>query len=90
MTIISITESQIRDHKRNAELYMEFSKTALEEGKICMATMYKRLAMGHAHAVDRLERNLKKMRGTEPLPKNTAQTGDNLLDLGRDSLTGHA
>lgn len=89
MTIISITEARIRDHTRNADIYDGFAKAAIEDGKMCMATLYSKVAIGHKNAVDRLEADLKKMRGTKPLPKHPAQS-ENILDLGRDSLSDPA
>jgi hypothetical protein len=77
MTIISLTEARIRDHRRNAELHQEFASAAEEDGKLCMALLYRNICEGHLKASERLEATLK-----------TLQSGDNLLDRGRDSITG--
>jgi hypothetical protein len=83
MTITSITEARIRDHQRNALLHEEFARTAEEDGKCYMASLYRNICQGHMSACERLEEQLKKMLATSPSPAS----GDNLLDIGRDSLS---
>ena len=55
MTITSITEARIRDHRRNAKLFLVFAALAEQDGKVCMATLYRTAATGHENAADRLE-----------------------------------
>lgn len=63
MTLISITEAKIRDHRRNADLYEKFAVQAEEDGKFCMGILYRRIVTGHMVAADSLEGQLQKMRG---------------------------
>jgi rubrerythrin len=55
MTMTSITEARIRDHRRNAKLFLDFAALADEDGKVCMATLYRTAAESHTRVADRLE-----------------------------------
>lgn len=66
MTITSITASRITDHRRNAKLFLDFATLAEEDGKLCMATLYRTAAVGHISAADRLEEQVKGTRGEPP------------------------
>lgn len=55
MTMTSITEARIRDHRRNAKTFLDFAELAEQDGKVCMATLYRTAAVGHENAADRLE-----------------------------------
>lgn len=88
MTMTSLTEQKIRDHRRNAALHEEFARAADEDGKVYMGELYRNISRGHLQAVERLEGMLKKMRDDDKSSRGaTVPQSANVLDLGRGCVT---
>lgn len=83
MTMTSLTEQKIRDHRRNALLQEDFARQADDDGKVYMGELYRNIAQGHLNAVERLEGMLKKLRADDSSRSFIGTQSANVLDLGR-------
>lgn len=86
MTMTSLTEQKLRDHRRNAAIHEEFARTADEDGKYYMGDLYRNIVKGHLTACQRLEDALKKLRDGDSFGVATTASSANVLDLGRGVL----
>jgi hypothetical protein len=87
MTITSLTEQKLRDHRRNIAIHEEFARTADEDGKIYMSALYRNIAQGHLTACQRLEDKLKKLRDDGRPVHATAARSASVLDIGREAVS---
>jgi rubrerythrin len=55
MTIASLTEGKIRNHRASALIYDEFAAAAENEGKVHMAMLYRTVASGHRARIESLQ-----------------------------------